>query len=144
MFSSKDARHSTADPNSEINAEVDKQRKRRVAYLRSVDRKELLAMPPSFDEEVLIEDAPVVFTTYVKRQRDGHLLVVARSDQGGLLGLVTYGATDGFQIIEDGVVTDGSDDDVRDSLGSDTGPGYFLIVSAKRTLLVDGAGFLRS
>lgn len=63
MFSSKDARHSTADPNSEINAEVDKQRKRRVAYLRSVDRKELLAMPPSFDEEVLIEDAPVVFTT---------------------------------------------------------------------------------
>lgn len=39
---------------------------------------------------------------------------------------MTYGATDGFQIIEDGVVTDGSDDDVRDSFGSDTGPGYFF------------------
>ena len=58
----------------------------------------------------------MVLTTYVENHADGRLLVLVRSDEPKLLGLVGYGATDGFWVLPDGTKAQASDADVMDVL----------------------------
>lgn len=100
-----------------MSTEIDGERQRRVLALRQVDRRELLAMQPSLTEEVKIANETVIFTTYVESQQDGRILVLVRSDQPGLWGLVTYGGTDGFWMRNDGLIAEASDNDVLEFFG---------------------------
>jgi hypothetical protein len=97
-----------------MSAEVRRELRRRLAVLRLLNRNELLAMPPASTEEVQPLDGAALFTTYIERHPGGRLLVLARSDQQGILGLITYGSTEGFWVQEDGVILEASEKDIRD------------------------------
>jgi hypothetical protein len=61
-------------------------------------------MPPASTEEVQSIDGTALFTTYIERHPGGRLLVLVRSDQQGIFGLITYGSTEDFWVQEDGVI----------------------------------------
>lgn len=100
-----------------MSAEGIKELRQQVAHLRLLNRNELLALPNESYEEIEIEDETAIFTTYIERYPDGRLLVLVRSDQPGLVGLITYGSTEGFWVQEDGVILEVSEKDIRDHLG---------------------------
>jgi hypothetical protein len=79
-----------------MGVEVRREIRRRLAVLRLLNRNELLAMPPASTEEVQSLDGTALFTAYIERHPGGRLLVLVRSDQQGILGLITYGSTECF------------------------------------------------
>lgn len=98
----------TSDP------QIDRERSRRIDELRSMDRKALSALPEVFEEAIQIRGKRVVLTTYVENDADGRLLVLVRSDEPKLLGLVGYGATDGFWVLPDDTKAEATDTDLMD------------------------------
>jgi len=92
--------------------DTDGERSRRIEELRRKDRAALAALPERLEETVDVQGKRVVLTTYVETHADGRLLVLVRSDEPKLLGLVSYGATDGFWVLPCGAKQEVTDTEV--------------------------------
>ena len=98
----------TSDP------QIDRERAHRIEELRRKDRAALSALPELFEETVDVHGKRVILTTYVEKHADGRLLVLVRSDEPKLLGLVSSGATDGFWVLPDGAIQEATGTEVMD------------------------------
>lgn len=100
----------------EIDAAVADERKRRIAHWRSVTGAELLKLPEVQSELVEILGQRVSFTTF-RESHDRRLLILVRSDMPKFLGVLSYGATDGFWVLPDGTLAEVSDRDILEFFG---------------------------
>jgi hypothetical protein len=103
-----------ASGRADLDSVVAAERRNRVDALRRRGAVDLRALSSLSEEKVQVQGKPITFTTYAETQKDGRLLVLVRSDEQRFLGMVTYGATDGFWVLPDGSFADASDNDVLD------------------------------
>jgi len=106
-----------ASARADFNARVSHERRSRIETLRGRPPIELRALPSLSTEKTEVLGKLITFTTYAEVQKDGRLLILVRSDEQRLLGMVSYGATDGFWVLPDGSIAEASDKDVLEYFG---------------------------
>jgi len=98
---------------SEINRAIGEEIRRRISFLRAESFPTLCGRPHWASDEASVLGKTVKFTTYVERYGD-RLLVLVRSDEPRLFGMVSTGRTDGFWMKSDGGAQECTNADVLD------------------------------
>jgi len=96
-----------------VSAEIE----RRLEVLGRLTHEELAALPVARTDREILNDVEVQFTTHVEHYPDGRLIVLVRSDQARLWGLVRSGSASGFWVLPDGCRAPVTDGDVLDHFG---------------------------
>ena len=87
---------------SALNSTIVSALRERLAALHRFQYAELLSLPDSSVESVVVLGVEVAFSTLRQLQADGRILVLVRSDRPLFLGLGSQGTTEGFWVDSSG------------------------------------------